>query len=96
MLIPRSVADCEHSHDGAIDVAKYINVAKNLKFFQGDDIADEVTMKFGMDLYEEYKDDLDSLSYTVILNGLEAMESVGTSRLLHKCLDTSSTGITVI
>lgn len=78
------------------DMQQIFSNIKNLKFFQGDDVADKITMQLGIDLYEEYKDNIDSLLYTVILARLEALDSVGNSRLVHKCIDTSEEGITFI
>ncbi len=66
------------------------------KFFSGDDSADIISMKLGMRLYDEFKDNENGLTYTVVLERLEGLTSVGESRLLHTCLDKSWEGITFV
>lgn len=53
-------------------------------------------MQLGIYLYDKYINNLKDLNYQVILDNLESLNSVGGSRLLHKCYDTSSTGVTAI
>ena len=53
-------------------------------------------MKLGMRLYDEFKDNENGLTYTVVLERLEGLTSVGESRLLHTCLDKSWEGITFV
>lgn len=53
-------------------------------------------MKLGMSLYDEFKDNENGLTYTVVLDRLEGLPSVGESRLLHTCLDKSREGIAFV
>ena len=62
----------------------------------GDDLADKITMQLGMDLYSEYKDRIHELNYQVVLDELEKRDTIGHSRLLHKCFDTSEHGVTYL
>ena len=69
---------------------------KNANFKGGDDQADKITMQLGMDLYTRYKDKIEKLTYQIILDELEKLDTIGQSRLLHKCFDTSKMGVTVL
>lgn len=77
------------------DFQQFLSNLKNFNF-KGDDPADKITMQLGIDLYDKYINNLKDLNYQVILDNLESLNSVGGSRLLHKCYDTSSTGVTAI
>lgn len=78
------------------DIQQFAANFKKLNFKGGDDPADKITMQLGMDLYTEYKNKIDELTYQIILDKLENLESIGESRLLHKCFDTSSNGVTYL
>ena len=69
---------------------------KNLNFFQGDTPADKVSIQLGINLYYTYKDKIEELNYQTVLDELEKLPSVGKSRLLHYCFDTSENGVTFI
>ena len=69
---------------------------KNANFKGGDDQADRITMQLGMDLYTRYKDKIEELTYQIILDELEKLDTIGQSRLLHKCFDTSEEGVTYL
>lgn len=69
---------------------------KNANFKGGDDQADKITMQLGMDLYTRYKDKIEKLTYQIILDELEKLDTIGQSRLLHKCFDTSEDGVTYL
>ena len=56
----------------------------------------KVTLYAGMDLYSEYKDRIHELNYQVVLDELEKRDTIGHSRLLHKCFDTSEHGVTYL
>lgn len=64
--------------------------------FSGDDPADKITMKLGIGLYKKYSNQMENLNYQVILDELESLTTVGNSRLLHKCFDTSKMKVTVL
>ena len=57
----------------------------------GEVLGDKITMQLGMDLYEEFENNVFNLSYTTILEKLDA--SIGESRQIHKCFDKQQTGI---
>ena len=59
----------------------------------GDVLGDKITMQLGMDLYEEFKNNVFNLSYTTILEKLDALSSIGESRQIHKCFDKQQTGV---
>lgn len=50
------------------------------------------TTQLGMDLYEKFKYNVFNLSYTTILEKLDALSS-GESRQIQKCFDKQQTGI---
>ena len=77
------------------DFQQFLSNLKNFNF-KGDDPADKITMQLFIYLYDKYINNLKDLNYQVILDNLESLNSVGGSRLLHKCYDTSSTGVTAI
>lgn len=78
------------------DFQQFIKNVKQLNFKGGDDLADKITMQLGMDLYSEYKDRIHELNYQVVLDELEKRDTIGHSRLLHKCFDTSEHGVTYL
>lgn len=53
-------------------------------------------MQLGMDLYTRYKDKIEKLTYQIILDELEKLDTIGQSRLLHKCFDISEDGVTYL
>ena len=77
------------------DAQQFLSSLKRFDF-SGDDPADKITIQLGMDLYTKYKDRVNELDYQIILDELEKLSTVGESRLLHKCFDTSKNGVTFI
>ena len=77
------------------DAQQFLSNLKRFDF-SGDDPADKITIQLGMDLYTKYKDRVNELDYQIILDELEKLSTVGESRLLHKCFDTSKNGVTFI
>ena len=73
-------------------VQQFASNLLNFKF-SADDIADKITMQLGMNLYAEFKNNISNLSYTIILENLDALPSIGESRQIHKCFDKQQTGI---
>lgn len=78
------------------DFQQVVTNIKNVNFKGGDDQADRITMQLGMDLYTRYKDKIEELTYQIILDELEKLDTIGQSRLLHKCFDTSEEGVTYL